>query len=96
MKNRIFISYSKKDSEFAHKFADDLIAAGHKIWVDRSLQVGDEWEKTIEAALENAQEVIVILSKNAINSKWVQHEGSIAYGLKKTMCPVLLAGCRRD
>ncbi len=90
MKNTIFISYSKKDREFAHKFADDLIAAGHKVWIDRSLQVGDDWEKTIEAALENAQEVIVVLSQNSIHSKWVQHEGSIAYGLKKTIFPVLL------
>ena len=90
MSNHIFISYSKKDSQFAHKLADDLNAAGHKIWIDRSLQVGDDWEKTIEQELENAQEVIVILSKNSIASKWVQHEGSIAYGLKKTIFPVLL------
>ena len=34
--------------------------------------------------------VIVVLSKNAIASKWVQHEGSIAYGLKKQMYPVLI------
>ena len=90
MSNHIFISYSKKDSKFAHKFADDLSAAGHMVWIDRSLQVGDDWEKTIERELENAQEVIVILSKKTIASKWVQHEGSIAYGLKKTIFPILL------
>jgi len=89
-KHDIFISYSKKDSEFAIKLADDLIGEGHKVWIDRSLQVGEDWEQTIENKLEEASEVIVILSSSAIASKWVQHEGSIAYGLKKQMYPVLI------
>jgi hypothetical protein len=52
--------------------------------------VGEDWEQTIEKQLAEADEVIVMLSKNAIASKWVQHEGSIAYGLKRQMYPVLI------
>ena len=90
MTDQIFISYSKKDRDFAWKLADDLGDAGHKVWIDRSLQVGEDWEQTIEKQLAEADEVIVVLSKNAIASKWVQHEGSIAYGLKKRIYPVLI------
>ena len=90
MRNHIFISYSKKDSDFALKLADHLSATGHKIWIDRSLQVGEDWAQTIESKLEEAKEVIVLLSANSLASKWVQHEGSIAYGLKKPMFPVLI------
>lgn len=90
MTSQIFISYSKKDKDFAWKLADDLLIAGHKVWIDRSLQVGEDWKQTIEKKLEEADEVIVILSSNATASKWVQHEGSIAYGLKKQMYPVLI------
>jgi hypothetical protein len=90
MANLIFISYSKKDRDFAWKLADDLEEAGHKVWIDRSLIVGDEWEQTIEQKLAESDEVIVILSSNSIASKWVQHEGSIAYALKKKMYPVLI------
>jgi signal transduction histidine kinase len=86
----IFISYSKKDSTFAIKLANDLQSSGHKIWIDRSLKVGEIWEQTIEKKLEEAKNVIVILSNNAVASRWVQHEGSIAYGLKKNMFPVLI------
>ena len=68
----IFISYSKKDSDFAHKLADDLAAAGFNIWIDRSLQVGEDWEDTIESQIRGANEVIVILSPNAVSSKWVR------------------------
>lgn len=88
--DQIFISYSKKDREFAWKLADDLANAGHKIWIDRSLIPGEDWEQTIEKKLAASDEVIVILSSNAIASKWVQHEGSIAYGLKKKIYPVLI------
>jgi GAF domain-containing protein len=90
MTSQIFISYSKKDKDFAWKLADDLADAGHKVWIDRSLQVGEDWKESIIKNLEEADEVIVILSSSAISSKWVQHEGSIAYGLKKKMYPVLI------
>ena len=96
MKSQIFISYSKKDRDFAWKLADDLINAGHKVWIDRSLQVGENWEQTIEKNLGEADEVIVVLSLDAIASKWVQHEGSIAYGLKKQMYPVLIEALSAD
>jgi hypothetical protein len=52
--------------------------------------VGEDWEQTIEQNLADAEEVIVVLSAHAIASKWVQHEGSIVYGLKKKMFPVLI------
>ena len=91
MAEHIFISYSKKDSDFAIKLADDLISAGHKVWIDRSLQVGEDWADTIEENLAKALGVIVILSSNSIASKWVQHEGSIAYGLKKPIYPLLIS-----
>jgi formylglycine-generating enzyme required for sulfatase activity len=90
MANLIFISYSRKDSTFAHKLAYDLRIAGHNIWIDEALKVGQDWEETIEAKLKEAKEVIVVLSTNAIKSKWVQHEGSIAYGLNKKLFPVLI------
>ena len=37
------MSYSKKDSAFSHKLADDLEAAGFKVWIDRSIGGGEEW-----------------------------------------------------
>lgn len=91
MTNHIFISYSKKDSDFALKLADDLSAAGFKTWIDRSLSVGEDWRKTIEKNLQEASDVIVVLSPNAIESRWVQHEGSLAYGWRKRIYPLLIA-----
>ncbi|MCK4826736.1 toll/interleukin-1 receptor domain-containing protein, partial [bacterium] len=90
MKKHIFLSYSKKDREFATKLGDDLTAAGHRIWIDRSLEVGSDWEQTIEQQLNEASDVIVVLSSHALASEWVRHEGSMAYALKKQIFPVLI------
>jgi YVTN family beta-propeller protein len=91
MSKHIFVSYSKKDSDFAWKLADDLEKRGFKTWIDRAISGGEEWRQSIERALQEAGEVIVVLSPNAVSSDWVMHEGSVAYGLGKTLYPVLMA-----
>lgn len=91
MPNQIFISYSKKDSDFANKLADSLLRAGFKIWIDRSIGGGEKWRESIENNLKASTEVIVIVSPNSISSHWVMHEGSLAYGWGKKLYPVLIA-----
>ena len=91
MSKHIFISYSKKDSDFAWKLAEDLEKRGFKIWIDRAISGGEEWRQSIEGALQEAGEVVVVLSPNAVSSDWVMHEGSVAYGLGKPMYPVRMA-----
>lgn len=90
MTDQIFISYSKKDSDFAHQLADDLEAAGFKIWIDKSIGGGDLWRETIEKNLKAAGEVIIVVSPNSMASEWVKHEGSLAYGWGKQLFPILI------
>ena len=91
MTDQIFISYSKKDSDFAHKLADDLAAAGFKIWIDdKSISGGNLWRETIEQNLKLAGEVIVVVSPNSMTSEWVMLEGTLAYGWEKQLFPILI------
>ncbi len=90
MTDHIFISYSKIDSDFAHKLADDLIVAGFKIWIDCSIGGGEQWRETIEKNLKTAGEVIIVVSPNSMASEWVKHEGSLAYGWEKKLYPILI------
>ncbi len=90
MTDHIFISYSKKDSDFALKLAEDLQEAGFKIWIDRSIGGGEDWRETIEENLKAAEEVIIVVSPNSMDSEWVRHEGSLAYGWEKQLFPVLM------
>ncbi len=92
MTDQIFISYSKKDSDFAHRLAGDLEAAGFITWLDRqSIRGGKEWRKAIEEGLISADAVVVVLSNSAIESPWVNHEGSLAVGREKHIIPVRIS-----
>lgn len=89
MSNHIFISYTREDARFSHHLAVDLEASGFNVWIDKALLGGDEWRKVIEDKVRTCQEMLVVLSPAALHSRWVQHEGSMAYTLGKRILPVL-------
>src|SRR6266508_4393337 len=90
MADLIFVSYSKKDGDLARRVASDLVNSSFRVWIDLSLQIGDEWEDTIEQKIEEADTMIVLLSRNALNSKWVMYETSKAYAKDKKLYPILI------
>ncbi len=91
---KIFISYSRKDIDFARKLAGDLESAGYDVWWDISdLQGGDDWVRTIPDAIATSQYVIVVLTPNSIESEWVRKEYTQALSLRKKIIPIMLAPC---
>jgi TIR domain-containing protein len=89
---QIFISYSRKDTGFAHKLAGDLEKAGYEVWWDLTdLRGGDDWPRVIPAAIEASQYVIVVLSPNSATSDWVEKEYMQALSLHKKIIPLMLA-----
>lgn len=95
MKPKIFISHSYQDKEFVHKLAKDLAAEGITPWVDDwEIKVGDSLVQKISEGIRQSDYILVILSKNSINSKWVQKEIKMAFqkspaGAKRVIIPVL-------
>lgn len=76
----IFISYSQRDSVFVDKMAKNLVTAKHHVWVDRwEMALGDSLTRKIEGALTGADAILVILSKNSVESEWCKRE--LAAGL---------------
>ena len=87
---QIFISYSRKDIDFARKLAGDLEKAGYDVWWDLTdLRGGDDWVKTIPAAIASSQQVIVVLTPDSIESEWVRKEYTQALSLRKKIIPIL-------
>ncbi len=88
------ISYSREDSEFALRLAQDLRAAGASVWIDQlDIKPGTPWDNAIEDALIAAPQMLVILSPTSVKSENVRDE--IAYALKqgKIVIPVLYLDC---
>lgn len=93
-KGLIFLSYRSLDSEFALDLAMRLRRKGIPIWMDRlgGIQVGDDWEMNLEAAIDSSETVglIAILSPDYISSKNCLRELRRADRLNKSIFPVLI------
>jgi hypothetical protein len=89
-----FFSYSRDDSEFALRLAEDLKAAGANVWLDQlELEYGKPWDVDIQRALVACPRVVVILSPASAASPTVLDEVSFALNRQKTVIPVLYLNC---
>lgn len=91
---QVFISYSRNDMLFVEKFAADLTNAGVDVWWDiNSIQGSDIWEKKIEEGLRTSQFFIVVMSPDAMNSRWVQREYISADWMGIPIVPIKYKEC---
>ena len=75
-----FISYSSKDDAFAKRLHADLQNTGVRCWfAPHDLQIGAKTWDAIDAAIKVRDKVLLILSKSAIDSDWVENEVSKAF-----------------
>lgn len=74
---RVFMSYSRLDSEVADKISAALKGSGHRIWKwDETLKPGDNIAKKTSEGIEGADAFLLIVSSNSLASKSVMHEFS--------------------
>lgn len=80
----IFISHQKNDSSAAKKIADYLMKAGINVYFDEydstlDLDDANSIVNGIKDGLNHSTHLLVLLSPNALNSKWVPWEIGYAY-----------------
>ncbi|MBT8272381.1 MAG: toll/interleukin-1 receptor domain-containing protein, partial [Bacteroidia bacterium] len=91
----IFVSYSSKDRPFAIGLVEELERLGAKVWIDqKGIKFGDDWDNTIEEALNKSETFLLIISPTAIESRNVHDEVSIAIIDEKRMVPLLIKPCK--
>lgn len=100
---QVFISHATEDKErFVLKFSEYLLSKGINVWLDKwEMLPGDSLvDKIFEEGLKNASAVIVVLSKNSINKKWVKEElkaGVIKrINMESKLIPVVLDDLQRE
>lgn len=90
----IFFSYSRKDSEFALKLAEDLISNNFKVWIDQlSIPVGERWDKSVGDALQRCDCFIIVLSPTSVISENVLDEVNFGINRGKKIVPVIVKDC---
>ena len=91
---KIFLSYSRKDIDFARKLAGDLEKAGYDVWWDLTdLRGGDDWVRVIPDAIAKSDFFIIVLSPKSIESEWVRKEYTQALSLHKRVIPLMFEPC---
>src|SRR5512147_269526 len=90
MPKDIFISYSRRDQEFVTRLASDLDAHVAGVWFDQSaIQAGEKWHDEILKGIHECKAFILVLSPDAMESRYVREEVNKALEFGKRIFPVI-------
>ena len=94
----VFLSHSSADKVLVRRFARGLEQRGVSTWLDEmQLEIGDDWGREIERALDSSDYIAFFVSKNSVRRGYVQKELKLAFGRSRlssvdgaVLLPVLL------
>ena len=100
----VFISYSKSniserkqlETQLKILMKEGLVS---RVWHDRMIDPGDEWDNTIQRELTEADIIIILVSNDALATDYItEHEIPKAMALhhakKSIVIPIILEACR--
>ncbi len=69
----VFISYSRKDTDFVRRLDEALKSRGREAWVDwEDIRPTEEWMQAIYAAIDGADTFIFVLPQSAVAKSRMQ------------------------
>jgi hypothetical protein len=90
-----FVSYSREDLEFVRRLAQDLKAAGARVWMDKlDIRPGQKWAKAVAEALERCNRLLVVLSPASVKSANVDAEINEVLESGKEVIPIIYRDCK--
>jgi TIR domain/zinc-ribbon domain len=91
----IFISYSRKDSEFVDRLIPALEQYGFSTWSDmHGIAGGDVWKATISRAVRESDAFLIVLSPQSADSENVAKELAVATKHARRILPVMFQACK--
>jgi hypothetical protein len=93
----VFLSHSSLDKPFVTRLAIDLLKSGIPVWFDKwEMDTGDSLLESIADGISNSTRLILVLSKNSIESSWVEREIMIALEKEERAGGTFLLTARLD
>jgi len=87
----VFISYSRKDTEFVHDMYELIEAQEHEAWIDLTdIEYSVKWWDEICTGIDGANSFIIIISPNSMTSLFCHREIHYAFEHKKRIIPFLM------
>src|SRR3990172_5512869 len=89
-KRSVFISYSRKDTEFVRKLNESLDSSEIDAWVDwEGIPPSSEWMDEISRAIEGADAFLFVISPDSLASKVCRDELELGIKYNKKLIPIL-------
>jgi len=94
LKSHLFISYSRRDTDFVDRVITALAGRGMRTWVDRSAIVGGAvWKASITEAIRDCVAFLIVLSPHSSVSENVPKELTLAERHQRPIIPVRCEDC---
>ena len=86
----VFISYSRRDGEFASRLHDALAERGYDVWIDREdIPPSAKWFDEIRSGIAEADGVVFVISPDSAASEVCVRELELATDLGKRIVPAV-------
>jgi hypothetical protein len=88
---QVFVSYAEPDKAMMEKIRNSLRRESLTVWTNSTdIQTGEAFEAAIQRGIEQADNVVYLLSPDSIDSHFAQKELEIALSLNKRIIPILV------
>src|SRR5215831_18365101 len=89
-KLKVFISYSRKDEDFAQELLSGLQLSGFEAYLDKhDIAAGEDWEARLGRLIEGADTVVFVISPDAVASERCAWEVEHTVTLRKRLLPIV-------
>ena len=87
----VFVSYSRRDSEFVRRLADAISQRGGRdVWLDtEGIADGEVFPEAIKRAIEQSDMFLFVITPSAVDSAYCENEVEYAQQMQKRILPVL-------
>ncbi len=88
---QVFISYAEEDRVRMEKIRNSLRRESITVWTNKTdIQTGEAFDEAIKRGIEQADNLVLLLSPDSVNSTYCQRELDLAVSLNKRIIPLLV------
>src|SRR5919199_1134876 len=88
---QVFLSYADEDRTTMEKIRNSLRRESITVWTNRTdIQTGEAFDEAIKRGIEQADNLVFLLSPYSVNSTYCRRELDLAVSLHKRIIPVLV------
>ena len=86
----VFVSYSRRDTEFVQRIAASIESRGKTVWIDTAdIADAEVFPAALRTAIEGSDAFLFVISPTSVASQFCEQEVDYAHALEKRIVPVL-------